>query len=101
MNGQIILNVTLPPLSTDHFIKTFKIMPRSCNAHAYINAGFCAKISRQENICIVGKPTIIFGGIRTSLVSFYNQRSKINRNLMINFRRYMQSRRRISWPINS
>ncbi|XP_046441655.1 indole-3-acetaldehyde oxidase-like isoform X1 [Daphnia pulex] len=68
MNGQIILNVTLPPLSTDHIIKTFKIMPRSCNAHAYINAGFCAKISRQENIRIVGKPTIIFGGIRSSLI---------------------------------
>jgi hypothetical protein len=106
MNGQIILNVTLPPLSTDYIIKTFKIMPRSCNAHAYINAGFCAKISRQENIRIEGKPTIIFGGIRSSLVSFNNFRFFFLvfgefGLLIINFRRYMRPRRRISWPINS
>lgn len=69
MKGRFILSVELPPLSKDHIIKTFKIMPRSCNAHAYINAGFCAKILRQDSIRIVGKPTIIFGGIRSSLVS--------------------------------
>lgn len=69
MNGRIIVSVEFPSLSTDHIIKTFKIMPRSCNAHAYINAGFCAKVSRQDTVSIVGKPTIIFGGIRSSLVS--------------------------------
>lgn len=68
MKGRVILSVELPPLSKDHIIKTFKIMPRSCNAHAYINAGFCAKILRQDSIRIVGKPTIIFGGIRSSLI---------------------------------
>jgi xanthine dehydrogenase/oxidase len=97
MDGQIVLNVTLPPLSTDHIVKTFKIMPRSCNAHAYINAGLCAKISRQDTIRLVGKPTIIYGGIRSSLVSF----GKLTlRNLSffktINHFRFMQLRRRIS-----
>jgi xanthine dehydrogenase/oxidase len=97
MDGQIVLNVTLPPLSTDHIVKTFKIMPRSCNAHAYINAGLCAKISRQDTIRLVGKPTIIYGGIRSSLVSF---RKLTLRNLSffktINHFRFMQLRRRIS-----
>ena len=65
MQGQIIASIILPPLSTDYVIKTYKIMPRFANAHAYINAGFCAKI--QDNR-IIGKPTIIFGGIRPSLV---------------------------------
>jgi xanthine dehydrogenase/oxidase len=97
MNGQIILNVTLPPLSTNHIIKTFKIMPRSGNAHAYINAGFCAEISRENTIRIVGKPTIIFGGIRSSLVSFitYSHLECVP-HLMKNDRRYTRSRLRIS-----
>ena len=69
MNGKVILVVKFPPLSTDHVIRTFKIMPRSCNAHAYINAGFCARIKRDDIIQIIGKPTIVYGGIRSSLVS--------------------------------
>ena len=65
MQGKIILNLTLPPLSKDYVIKTFKIMPRSANAHAYINAGFRAKIQSNK---IIERPTIIYGGIRPSLV---------------------------------
>lgn len=67
MKGQIIISFTLPPLSKDHAIKTYKIMPRSRNAHAYINAGFCAKLDSANKI--VDKPNIIFGGIRPSLVN--------------------------------
>ena len=65
MKGKVLFNVILPPLSTDYVIKTYKIMPRAANAHAYINAGFRAKIQSNH---IVEKPTIIFGGIRPSLV---------------------------------
>ncbi len=68
MNGKVLLLIKFIPLSTDHVVKSFKIMPRSCNAHAYINAGFCAKISREDVVQIIGKPTIIYGGIRSSLV---------------------------------
>lgn len=69
MKGKVIYSITLPPLSDDHAIKTFKIMPRSCNAHAYINAGFCAKFQRENSIRIVGRPTLLFGGLRASLVN--------------------------------
>lgn len=68
MRGKLVLNITFPPLSEDYVVRTFKIMPRSCNAHAYINAGFCAKIKRTDTVEIVGKPTIIYGGVRPSLV---------------------------------
>ena len=45
------------------FIRTFKVMPRSSNAHAYVNAGFKAEVDVDSNFKIVGKPTIVFGGI--------------------------------------
>ena len=65
MQSKVLLNLILPPLSKDYVIKTYKIMPRAANAHAYINAGFRAKIQSNR---IVEKPTIIYGGIRPSLV---------------------------------
>ena len=54
--------------STPHiFIKTFKIMPRSSNAHAYVNAGFLATVDVEKNYGIVGAPTIVYGGISAGL----------------------------------
>ena len=50
------------------FFKTFKIMPRSSNAHAYVNAGFMATVDVEKNYGIVGKPTIVYGGISSSLI---------------------------------
>jgi len=45
------------------FIRTFKIMPRSSNAHAYVNAGFMAEVDEANNFQLIGKPTLVFGGI--------------------------------------
>ena len=53
----------MAPRASKTFIKTFKIMPRSSNAHAYVNAGFLANIDVENNFQVVGKPTVIFGGI--------------------------------------
>ena len=47
-------------------IRTFKIMPRSTNAHAYINAGFLALVDKEDNFKIQGKPTIVFGGVNST-----------------------------------
>ena len=41
-------------------------MPRSSNAHAYVNAGFMANVDVENNFQVVGKPTIIFGGISST-----------------------------------
>jgi xanthine dehydrogenase/oxidase len=41
MDKQVLLKITLPKLDPDnHVFKSFKITPRSQNAHAYVNAAF-------------------------------------------------------------
>lgn len=54
--------------ATHTFLKTFKIMPRSSNAHAYVNAGFLANVDIEKNYEIVGAPTIVYGGISSNLI---------------------------------
>ena len=49
-------------------IRTFKIMPRSTNAHAYVNAGFLALVDVDNNYKIEGKPTVVFGGINSTFI---------------------------------
>ena len=49
------------------FIRTFKVMPRSTNAHAYVNAGFMAEVDVANNFKLIGKPTLVFGGISSTL----------------------------------
>ena len=49
-------------------IRTFKIMPRSTNAHAYINAGFLTFVDKEDNFKIQGKPTIVFGGVNSTFM---------------------------------
>ena len=48
--------------------RSFKIMPRSTNAHAYVNAGFLALIDSADHFRIIGRPSIVFGGISASFV---------------------------------
>ena len=48
------------------FVRTFKIMPRSSNAHAYVNAGFMAEVDVENSYKIIGKPTLVFGGISST-----------------------------------
>ena len=50
-------------------IKNFvQIMPRSSNAHAYVNAGFLALVDVENAFTITQKPTVVFGGIREDFV---------------------------------
>jgi len=49
-------------------IRTFKVMPRSSNAHAYVNAGFLALVDKTNNFRIEQKPTIVFGGIHSGFI---------------------------------
>ena len=43
-------------------------MPRSSNAHAYVNAGFLALVDVENAFTITQKPTVVFGGIREDFV---------------------------------
>ncbi|XP_050344175.1 uncharacterized protein LOC126769431 [Nymphalis io] len=60
MTGKIILNILLPPLNAAHKITTFKIMPRSQNAHAIVNAGFNYKLNEAG---VVVDSRIVYGGL--------------------------------------
>ncbi|CAG0914560.1 unnamed protein product [Notodromas monacha] len=63
MNKKVIRSVSLPPLSPDIRIRTFKITPRLQNAHAYVNAAFVADVDGAEAL-LKGRPSIVFGGIQ-------------------------------------
>ncbi|XP_026741667.1 xanthine dehydrogenase 1-like isoform X2 [Trichoplusia ni] len=66
MKGKIIKNIMLPPLSHCCSVKTYKIMPRSQNAHAVVNAGFMFKF--KQNSEILEKATIVYGSISPTFV---------------------------------
>ncbi|XP_062544108.1 aldehyde oxidase 1-like [Armigeres subalbatus] len=62
MNKKLILNVSLPPLDPKyHEFRSFKIMPRAQNAHAYVNGAFLFKFNNIKTV--VESATICFGGI--------------------------------------
>ncbi|PZC72657.1 hypothetical protein B5X24_HaOG210768 [Helicoverpa armigera] len=60
MKAKVILNVMLPPLNKQYKLATLKVMPRSQNAHATVNAGFLYKLS-PDNIVLQSR--IAFSGL--------------------------------------
>ncbi|XP_063842770.1 uncharacterized protein LOC135090214 isoform X1 [Scylla paramamosain] len=63
MAGCIILSVTLPQLSLNTQIHSYKISPRAVNAHAYVNAVFRFEVNTMADFQITSKPLILYGGI--------------------------------------
>jgi xanthine dehydrogenase/oxidase len=69
MRGRFISSALFPKYDkTTTLIKTYKIMPRSQNAHAYVNAGFRFKID-PSTFTVQETPTIVFGGVNESFFS--------------------------------
>lgn len=63
MTDKFIYSITLPKFDAKTTrILTYKIMPRSQNAHAYVNAGFRASID-PESYKVLSQPSIVYGGI--------------------------------------
>lgn len=60
IKDKLILNVKIPPLSSNHLIRTYKIMPRAQNAHAIVNAGFHFQISPKTTVI---SSNIVYGSI--------------------------------------
>ncbi|XP_061376829.1 uncharacterized protein LOC116770815 [Danaus plexippus] len=69
MKDSIILNVLLPPLSSSCRVKTYKIMPRSQNAHAIVNAGFLIKFKKND---LIDKVNIVYGNITPQFIHAEN-----------------------------
>lgn len=66
MKGKIVINIMLPPLSKHCSFKSYKIMPRSQNAHAVVNAGFLFKF--KPNTSILEKASIVYGSISPTFI---------------------------------
>ncbi|XP_024942171.1 xanthine dehydrogenase 1 isoform X2 [Cephus cinctus] len=62
MKHKIIYSILLPSLSKDYEFRSYKIMPRTQNAHAHVNAGFLFKLDGTGKV--MEKPNIILGGIK-------------------------------------
>ncbi|KAJ8719331.1 hypothetical protein PYW08_011506 [Mythimna loreyi] len=65
MKGRVILNVMLPPLNKQYKLVTFKIMPRSQNAHAIVHSGFLFKLTPDNYVL---QTRIVFGGLSPSFI---------------------------------
>ncbi|XP_058830906.1 uncharacterized protein LOC131689673 [Topomyia yanbarensis] len=62
MKKKLILNVILPALDPKVFVfRSFKIMPRAQNAHAYVNGAFLMKFGPSKKT--IETATVCFGGI--------------------------------------
>ncbi|CAH1401638.1 unnamed protein product [Nezara viridula] len=69
MNKKLIVKIYLPNLDDNHYVtRSYKIMPRAQNAHAYVNAGFKVKVDKNNKFSVMEKPTLLFGGIEPSFL---------------------------------
>ncbi|CAG9860743.1 unnamed protein product [Phyllotreta striolata] len=64
MTKKVIKNIVLKAFDDSYKFASYKIMPRTQNAHAMVNAGFLVQIQNG----IVQKARIVYGGINPSFV---------------------------------
>ncbi|KOB70290.1 Aldehyde oxidase AOX1 [Operophtera brumata] len=65
MRGKIIVDVMLPPLDDQYKLVTYKIMPRSQNAHAIVHAGFLYKLSSENRVL---EARLAYGGLSPAFI---------------------------------
>jgi xanthine dehydrogenase/oxidase len=88
--GKFLYSVSFKPYDkAQTWLKTFKIMPRYRNAHAYVNAGFNFSIN-PTTFVVQMMPTIVFGGIDSSFVhakqteNFLNGKKLNDQSVLLN-----------------
>jgi xanthine dehydrogenase/oxidase len=68
LKGRLVHSMTLRPYDKSKtLIKTYKVMPRSQNSHAYVNAGFNFTFSDEKSLT-VESCSIVFGGLSSKFV---------------------------------
>ncbi|XP_042871766.1 indole-3-acetaldehyde oxidase-like [Penaeus japonicus] len=68
MSRRLITAVTLSPMAQDTQFRTYKITPRTVNAHAYVNACFKIRVDPEDGFKVIGNPTIVYGGINPDFI---------------------------------
>ncbi|CAF0756244.1 unnamed protein product [Brachionus calyciflorus] len=82
LKSKLLYSMKLKPMSNETIIRTFKIMPRSQNAHAYVNAGFRFEID-QNTKKVLSVPSIVYGGISPSFTHAFNtEKYLVGKSLM-------------------
>ena len=51
-------------------VRSYKVMPRAVNAHAYVNATFSMTVDSDGGFSVTDSPSLVFGGIGTHAVSY-------------------------------
>ncbi|CAB3259492.1 unnamed protein product [Arctia plantaginis] len=69
MTGNLMINVVLPPLSSSHILRSYKIMPRNQNALAIVNAAFLLEFESKKKI---KSAKIVYGNIDPEFVHATN-----------------------------
>lgn len=84
MNKKIILKISLPKLdATKQIFKSYKIMPRAQNAHAYVNSGFLFEFNSDKTKVLSAK--ICFGGINPKFThAIVTEKLIIGKNIFTN-----------------
>ena len=68
MKGRLVYSMSLKPFdSQTNIIKTYKVMPRSQNSRAYVNAGFNFQMNATNKFA-VESCSIVFGGLSAKFV---------------------------------
>ncbi|XP_075216126.1 xanthine dehydrogenase-like [Lycorma delicatula] len=69
MNKKVVTQIILPALNSSSYrFKSYKIMPRAQNAHAYVNAAFLVRVDPNDKYKVLDTPTIVFGSITPNFV---------------------------------
>ncbi|XP_065883616.1 xanthine dehydrogenase-like isoform X2 [Dysidea avara] len=67
MKNKVITSLVIPFSTSNTVMRTFKVMPRHQNAHAYVNAGFSWSVDSSTHK-VQGSPSIVFGGLQAHAV---------------------------------
>ncbi|XP_045484577.1 xanthine dehydrogenase-like [Pieris rapae] len=75
MNGKVLFNIFLPPLNDDLVkVVTFKVMPRSQNAHAIVHAGYLYELTHHNRVLTC---RIAYGGLSAQFNRAYDTEKKL------------------------
>ncbi|XP_046576122.1 probable aldehyde oxidase 2 [Haliotis rubra] len=67
MRNKLIVSLELFKQDEKYKLISYKVMPRSQNAHAYVNAGFQIQMDAWK-FKVLKKPSLVFGGINRDLI---------------------------------
>ena len=64
---KVIISVTMPAMTSNDHIMTYKVMVRAQNAHCYVSAGYWMNLDASGRVN--GTPRIVYTGINNNFVS--------------------------------